>query len=151
MKFDNDTISLIQLFERTSTAKVKDCFTDSLNQLTFIIEQGDIAKAVGKNAATVLKIQDMLKRKFRVIEYDTDIRKFIANTVRPNKLERIDESDGVYTIYAPDYASRGYLIGKNASFLRNTEAVVKRYFDIKEIKVGETWEKKQTESTQQQS
>jgi uncharacterized protein HemX len=51
---------------------------------------------------------------------------------------------------APTFQARGYLIGKNATSLRNTESILKRYFDITELKV-ESWEKKQAELTQQQN
>jgi hypothetical protein len=56
--------------------------------------------------------------------------------VHPLQAKEIHEKEGVIVIVPPDTKTRGYLIGRGAVNLRNTESVVKRYYpDIKEIKV----------------
>ena len=68
-------------------------------------------------------------------EFNPDLIQFIKNVVFPSKVKDIVEEEGVITITPPDSETRGYLIGKSASNLRNTEEVVKRYFELEEIKV----------------
>ena len=50
IKYDSELIKLMTLFESMTGAKVKDCISDE--KLTFIIEEGDMGKAIGRNGAT---------------------------------------------------------------------------------------------------
>jgi hypothetical protein len=56
--------------------------------------------------------------------------------VYPAKVSEVRQDERIVTITAADTQSRGYIIGRGASILRGHEAIVKRYFDIDEIKVG---------------
>lgn len=94
-----------------------------------------MGKAIGKGGANIKKLERVLKRKVRIIEFNPDMLIFIQNVVYPSKVKEIKEEDGIVTIIPPDSQTRGYLIGKSAVNLRNTEMVVKRYFELKEIKV----------------
>ena len=133
--FDSNTIKLISMFESITRARVKDCF-DNKGTMVFIVEEGDIGKALGKKAVNVRKIENMLKKKIRVIEYSTDITKFVRNVIMPNKANEITYEEGIITITPTDPQSRGYLIGRAAEILRNNESIVKKYYkDLKEIKV----------------
>ena len=81
-------------------------------------------------------MQDMLKRKIKVIEFSPDLLQFIQNAVYPSKVKDINEEEDIVTITPIDSQTRGYLIGKGAVNLRNTENIVKRYFkELKEIRV----------------
>jgi len=52
-------------------------------------------------------------------------------------LERkeINVEEKIITIVGPDTKTKGLLIGRSGQNLRNYEEIVKRYFDINEIKV----------------
>ena len=52
------------------------------------------------------------------------------------KIKDIIEEDGIITIIPFDLKTRGLLIGRNASILKNNELIIKRHFEIKELKVG---------------
>ncbi len=135
IKFDTDTLKLMAFFESATGAKLKDCFTDSLGTMTFVIEEG-IAKAIGKSGSTFKKLEVQLKRKIKVVAYSEDVQEFIANIIMPLKATQItfNPDDKTITISA-ETESRGYIIGRAASSLRNYESIVQRYFEIKEIKV----------------
>jgi transcription antitermination factor NusA-like protein len=55
--------------------------------------------------------------------------------ILPLRVSDIKEEDGVITLTGPDSQTKGLLIGRSAANLRLLEKNVKRYFDIKEIKV----------------
>ncbi len=139
-----ESLMQISLFEKVTKAKVKDCFEDTFKQLTFCVQEGQLFKAIGKNAITVKKIDGMFKKKVRVIEFNQDIEKFIANLCHPNKIIKVefseqklwDETKRIAIVVPENIKSRGYLIGKGASNLRNMESIVKRYFKIDEIKIA---------------
>jgi len=135
INFNNETIKLISLFEKITRSKLHDCFLDSNNVLIFVVEEGEIAKAVGKQAANVKKLRNMLNRSFRIIEYSKDITTFIKNLIFPLKVKGASLEDDIIVLDAADSKTRGLIIGRNATNLRNYEFIAKKYFPIKEIKV----------------
>ena len=133
--FDANSMKLMSMFESITLARVKDCF-ENKGQLVFVVEEGDIGKALGKKASNVKRIEDMLKKRIRIIEFSSEITKFVRNVIMPNKAEDITYTDGTITITPTDPKSRGFLIGRAAEILRNNEEIVKRYYsELKEIKV----------------
>ena len=135
IKFDQEAISLLSLFERVTRAHVKDCIMQE-GLVIFIVNEHEMGKAVGKSGANVRALEANLRKKVKVIEYSPDLAKFVAHVIAPNQAREIIEEQGIVTIIPKDPHSRGYLIGRNATILRLNESIVKRYFDITEIKVA---------------
>jgi len=134
IKFDVNIMKSISIFESLTHASVKDCIEKD-NKLLFIVKKGDIGKAIGKQGINIKKLEGMFKKGVRVIEHEDDILSFVRNVFYPNKAENITEEEGVVTITPVDSTTRGYMIGRGATNLRAAEDIVKRYFDIKEIRV----------------
>jgi len=132
--FDMETMKLISLFQAITRASVKDCFENS--ELVFIVGEGEIGKAVGKQGSNVKRISSALKRKIKIVEFNHQLSQFIKNLVYPLRVEKVDEAEGIITLTAQDIQTRGYLIGRGGSSLRKLEETVKRHFPIKEIKVA---------------
>ena len=123
-------------FERLTKAKVKDCFEDSNENLIFVVQDGEIGKALGKNCKTVLKLKEKLpNKKVKIVEYSSNLIKFIKNLIFPYKVQEINQEDDTIKLKSDDMKTKGLLIGKNGRNLRNYEGIVNRYFKIKEIKV----------------
>lgn len=134
--YNAELIKLRGLFEKITKAVVKDCFYDSNNKLTFVVASGMVRKALGVKNGNLFKFQDAIKKKIRIIEYSDDVEKFIRNTYYPLTIAEITEhGEGVYILSSPDYKTRGLLIGRNATNLRNVENIVKKFFPIKELKI----------------
>lgn len=127
-------MKFISIFESITGAALKDCFEQN-DKLIFVVKQGEIGKAIGKRGINTKKLERILKKRIKIIEFNPELLQFIQNIVFPSKVKEIKEEEGIVIITPPDSETRGYLIGKSASNLRNTEEVVKRYFEIKEIKV----------------
>ena len=135
IKFNIDAMKFMSLFEAMTRAKLKDCIiTDAL--ITFIVEEGEIAKAIGKGAANIKKLEAKLKKKIKIVEFSHEITKFIQSLVYPAKVSDLDCDGKIVTITAADSKSRGLMIGREANILRAFEAIAKRYFEIEEIKVA---------------
>ena len=113
---------------------IDDCFEDD-GKLIFIVAEGQIGKAIGKGSSNVRKLEEKLKKKVRIVEHSSDLHKFIQNIVYPSRLENIEEDGKTVILTAVDTKTRGYLIGRNASNLRNSERILKRHFDVDELKV----------------
>lgn len=134
IKFNKDILYFISLFEKVTKAKIKDCFEEE-NKLYFIVQHGEIGKAIGKNAINVKKLQNIINRKIKIVEFYPETIGFIKNYIYPIRVKEIQEKEGIFIIIVNDSQSRGLLIGRNATNLRELEKIVKRYFNIIEIKV----------------
>lgn len=137
IKYDVSLMKYISLFEHVTHANVKDCFIDHQmgDLLTFVVQPGQIGRALGKRAVNVKRLEQKLNRKIRVIEYHPELVGFIKNMIMPLKADKIEHVEGTVTIYSHDTKTKGLLIGRNAANLRNLESNVSRYFNVKEIKV----------------
>ncbi len=132
---DAELIRLMSFFEKKTGAKLKDCFFDQNQKLTFIVTPGNIGKAIGKGAKTLRKLEELLSRRIRIAQYSPDRALFIQSLVSPLKLVDIEEFDDIIVLKGADEKTNGLLIGKQARNLRNLEWMVRRYFPCKEIKV----------------
>lgn len=135
--YDQETMQKMALFETITHASLKDFFDDPIQErLVFIVLPGNLWKALGKKGANVKKLEQKFKRKIKIVEYNENRLEFIKNMVQPLKINDIEEDDeGIVTIRHEDEQTRGLLIGRNARNLRNLEENIRRYFEVKEIKV----------------
>ncbi len=135
MKYNNEIIQFITLFENLTRAKVKDCFFIE-DKLIFIINNGDIKKAVGRNGSNIKRIEAMIKKKIKVVEFNDNITKFIRNFLYPLKPRNIKTENNVVIIGAESVGDKALLIGRNSKNLNNLKNTVKKYFDVAEIKIA---------------
>ena len=134
MVYDVELIQTINMFEQVTHARVKEAFYFK-EILTFIVQEGDIYKALGKNLVNLKKLESMLQKKIKIVEYSTDLIKFITSLISPYKVESIVQDGKVVTLTDSDQKTKGLLIGAKAQNLIAYEAVVKKYFEIEELKV----------------
>jgi len=134
IKFDVELMKLISLFEKITRVSPKDCFKQG-EKIVFIVNTGQAGKAVGKKGMNIKKMENMFKKKIKIVEHDEDLIEFVKNVIHPLGAKEISEDDGIIIIIPVDNQTRGYLIGREAVNLRGFEEIVQRYFDIKEIKV----------------
>lgn len=132
--YDSNLIKLMNSFGAVTRAKLKDCINED-DKLIFIVEEGELGKAVGKKASNVKKLENYFKKKIKIVEFHEDKLRFIQAFIYPLRVKEIHEEEGIIVMVGPDVQTKGLLIGKNAYNLRKLEEYVKRYFEIQEIKV----------------
>jgi len=136
IKYDINLMKFMQLFESLTRAKLKDCINNVEDeQLIFIVEENEIGKAIGKKGSNVRRLEDLLKRKIKIVEFNPDIKQFIRNFVMPLQIKEVNEEDNKITITGFDTKTKGLLIGRERKNLENLKSVVKRYFDVEDIRV----------------
>ncbi len=131
IKYDINLIKFISLFETLTRAKVKDCIYSE--QLIFVVKPGEIAKAIGKKAVNIKKIENILKRKIKIVEFNDDVVIFVKNLIAPLKAEKITKEDNVITISDVNNQTKAKLIGRESKNLKEYKKIVSRYFDIENI------------------
>ncbi len=132
--FDTDILKFMALFEKITHSKIKDCFFDR-EKLVFLVEKGEMGKALGKNKTNIVNLEKMLKRKIKIVEFNDNRLQFITNYLAPLKIVDIKEEDEIVTITGVDTKTKGLIIGIKAQNLRNLEKIIRKYFQVEEIKV----------------
>ena len=130
--FDATTLKTMALFEQVTGARLKD-FVPS--ELIFIIEAGDMGKAIGKNASNVKRVEQLLKKNVQLVEFSDDLSVFIKNLVVPAEVLTVENHEGVVTIRSRDPRSKGMIFGRERSRLSLMKDIVKRHFPVTDIKV----------------
>ena len=133
VKYDYDMIKLMMLFESISGAKIKDCISN--DRILFIVGENDMGRAIGKNGANIKKFESKLKKKVKLAEFSNDAAQFVRNLAYPAEISDVKNENGILTIRGKDSNSRAMLIGRERQNLNHMADIVKRYFDVKEIKV----------------
>lgn len=133
IRYTADIMQYISIFENLTGAKVKDCI---LNEgILFVVEENDMGKAIGKHGSNIRKIENILKKSVRLVEFSNNLPQFISNLIYPVQAKDIKEENGMVSIYCADAKSKGKIIGRDRHNLIKINEIAKRYFDILEIKV----------------
>lgn len=133
IKYDSDLMKLITLFESMTGAKVRDCIANE--KLIFVIGENEMGRAIGRNGANIKKMESMLKKKIKLVEFSNDVIQFVKNAIYPAEAAGIRNENEIITIKGKDTSSKAMLIGRERQNLNHLNGLVKRYFNIKEIRV----------------
>ncbi|MFH0752078.1 MAG: NusA-like transcription termination signal-binding factor [archaeon] len=128
--FSMETIGYINLFEKLTYAHVKDCFPED-GKLIFIVEPGEIGKAVGKNGANVKLLTEKFKKQVKVVEFNHDPEKFLKTLLYPIKPEGITTEDDKIIIKTHDIKEKGQIYGRERTNLKRIQEFFSKYFPYK--------------------
>ena len=134
MKFDSESMELMAFFEANTGAMVKDCISSD-EKLIFIIGENEMGKAIGKNGINIKKMERLLKKKIKLTEFSSDVLQFVRNLIYPAEVSDVRLEEGVVTVHGKDTSARAILIGRERSNINYLTGIVKRYFDIREMRV----------------
>lgn len=135
IRYDAQLIGYINIFENITKTNVKDCFMNNKDQLVFIVNEGQAGKAIGKGGLNAKRLEELLKKKIKVIEFNEDVIKFTKNFLSPIKFDDISIDNKEIQIKAKDSKTKGLLIGRDSKNLLQLEQTIKKFFSIDKIKV----------------
>lgn len=134
--YNAELLKIMALFETVTRTGLKDCFIDDNNLMTFVVSDIEIGKAIGKNASNVRKIEELLKRKIKILPFNPSAVQFVKNLVYPVTDVEVEQQEKTIIIKGHDGRTKGFLIGREQSNLKNMQGIVQKYFkDIEHIKV----------------
>jgi len=136
---DMQSMRYINLFSRTCGVSTKNCFSYN-NQLVFVVPAPKVSKAIGKGAANVRRLREILRRNIKVVampnaENKESLKKFIEDVVDPVEFTKIDVSGNVMTITA-GRQNKAALIGRNRIREKELSDVLKNYFGIAKVRIA---------------
>ena len=146
-KIDQELLQIIQIFDRITHARLKDTFPAG-NVHVFVVEPGEIGRAVGRKGVHVKQLAKELGRNIKIVEYSPRLEVFVKNIIHPLRASRIEVSeDGKRVTVVPvDYLTRGLLIGRNAVKLKEHEQILKHFYpQVEELRIAypDGWEEEQ--------
>ncbi|MEK6955893.1 MAG: NusA-like transcription termination signal-binding factor, partial [Nanoarchaeota archaeon] len=128
-----DSINNINLFENLTGARVKDCITEE-RKLIFLVEEGNIKQALGKENSNIFRLQKLLKKDIEIIGYSDDVSKFVRNLIYPNRADEIKIDNNNVIIVINDQVMKGRAFGRGRENLKKINDLVKKYFKM-EVKI----------------
>lgn len=132
IQYDMQIIGLINLFEKSTGAKVKDCFNEE-DSLVFVVHPKELHKAIENHGEKIRRLSFNIKKKIKVIEFNEDIQKFVTNLLYPIKPE-MEFQVNVLIIHGKDAKEKGKIFGREKTNLKRIQGIVNKYFKV-ELKV----------------
>jgi len=128
MKYDQELIGFINFFENLTHARVKDAFVDKDERVVFVVNEGEMGKAIGKKGSNIKKASVLLKKKIRIIEFSSDAVKFVKNAIYPIIAESVNKEGEEIIIKDKETSKKALLIGRDQRNLKALQELVGKYF-----------------------
>lgn len=134
IKYDINHMKYMVLFENITRTSPKDCIVEE-TYITFIVKEGNIAKAIGKKGINVKRLEQGIRKKVKIVEFDDDITIFTQNLLYNLNNINIEKENDNIIIFSKDRKTKALLIGRNSQNLRKIEAILKRHFTINGVMI----------------
>jgi N utilization substance protein A len=132
-RFDTETIRLIALFENVTGAPVKDCITDN-NIIYFVIEEGKIGIAIGKNGNSVKHAEKIIGKTIKIFEFSNELSRFVQHLI-PQVVEvKVKNDSGkVIVEIKVEKKDRAMVIGRDGKNLSLFKQLLQRTHSINDL------------------
>ena len=141
IKLTSDQLSLMSMFQGITGATAKDCLIDDKhNRIIFIVAAGQMGLAIGKEGASVKKIERAMKRPVEVVEeWHDDIEGMVKNTLNAKYVQEVrvaEQLDGTKKVtVVVDSRKKGAVVGLGGKNADKVRMLAKRYFDVTNLQI----------------
>jgi N utilization substance protein A len=133
--FNTESIRLLTLFENITNAPVRDCFTDN-DVVYYIVEEGKIGLAIGKNGNSIKNVEKVVGKKVKVFEYSKKPETFVKNLIPQCKeINLIKDKDEIKSEIKVNKNDKGFVIGRGGEKIKIYKEILKRVHNISDIQV----------------
>ncbi|MFW6046713.1 MAG: hypothetical protein ACOCP4_02860 [Candidatus Woesearchaeota archaeon] len=133
---DKELIFYMNRFRKITRVEPKEAFFGSKGSLIFIIPSNTLGKFLRNNKKLLKIVGKKLKEDVKVVEFSSNIKKFVRNMIYPVKPEGMYVNDGVLNISLSSRTDKGKVYGKGKKDFEKLKYVVKKHFDyIDDIKI----------------
>ena len=136
---DMQLMRYVNLFARTTKVPTTKVFLYN-NQIVFAVPKAKVSLAIGKGAVNVKKLNQILRRKIKVVampaaESKEGIAKFVGDVVDPIEFNKIDVKENAVVINA-GRQSKAALIGRNRQREKELTGILKNFFHISKLRIA---------------
>jgi N utilization substance protein A len=129
IKLSGNVLQYITLFENTTGVKVRDCI-DYGEQLIYMIERGQLRRALGKKSQKLKLLKATMKKNIDIIEYSSEPTIFVKNIFHKFKIYSVAlevRNNKHVVIVNIDPREKARAIGKFATNLQVAKTIMKRH------------------------
>jgi N utilization substance protein A len=138
LKLTNDEIKSISMFEQLTGAVATDCVLFE-GGVVFVVKEGEIGRAIGKNGSSINRVRSAFGRQVSVVENASELSAFVTNIFSAISVKvEVREGEKPIVIVRVDAKDRGNAIGRNGEKIKMARMLVERHFraDIKLLTEG---------------
>jgi len=135
VRLTEEEMRYMSLFERMTESVVRDC-VERDETVVFVVESGEMGKAIGKGGANIDRVRRSINKNVEVIEHSEDEADFVANTFQPAAIENVevDDEDGGKVAYVEVVESdKGLAIGKDGENIETAKQLAQRHYEFDDI------------------
>ena len=135
---NEETLRFMNLFQDITRTKVRDCL-EANGRLVFVVESGQIGKAIGKGGENVVKMKKLTGRDIRVIEYSSEPEQFIRNVFKNYGVRKveIESRDNItHATVTVEPTQKGKAIGRDGSNLKLAREIISRHHPIQSVSIA---------------
>jgi N utilization substance protein A len=140
IKLSADELSLMSMFQGMTGATARDCLVDEKrDRVIFVIAPGQMGLAIGKEGASVKKIERAVRRPVEVVEWADDVEGLVRNALGAKFVQevrvsdRLDGTKGVVVVV--DSRKKGAVLGLGGKNAEKVRLLAKRYFDVSSLQI----------------
>ena len=141
IKLTMDQMRKISLFQKITKVTPRDCIDDEKqDRLIFVVNEGKMGLAIGKNGSNIKSLQNLLKRNIELVEYYDDPIKFLKNMLNAKLINEVkintrpDGSPQAIVLVNPN--NKGLVVGRAGRNAEKARLLAKRYFDIPSVLIN---------------
>ena len=141
IKLTMDQMRKISLFQNITKVTPRDCIDhEKQDRLIFVVNEGKMGLAIGKNGSNIKSLQNLLKRNIELVEYFNDPIKFLKNLLNAKLInevkisKRADGSPQAIVLVNPN--NKGLVVGRAGRNAEKARLLAKRYFDIPSVVIN---------------
>ena len=136
VRLTEEEMRYISLFERMTEAVVRDC-VERDETVVFVVESGEMGKAIGKGGANIDRVRRSVGKNVEVVEFSEDEADFVANAFQPAAIESVeidDEEEGGKVAYVEvNESDKGLAIGKDGENIETAKQLAQRHYSFDDI------------------
>jgi transcription termination/antitermination protein NusA len=140
IKLTSDQLSLMSMFQSMTGATARDCLIDDRrNRVIFVVAKGQMGLAIGKEGASVKKIERAVRRPVEVVEWADDIEGLVRSALGAKYVQevrvsdRLDGTRGVVVVV--DSRKKGAVLGLGGKHAEKVRLLARRYFDVDNLQI----------------
>lgn len=123
----------------TKSTAVDCVIDDRFERIIYIIKEGDMGYAIGKNGDNIKKLSRVLGKRIEMVEYNVIREDFVRNMFRPAEVSEVTFPEGTSSVHVvmQSRSNLGLAIGKGGANIEKVRLLVKRFFgrELDEIEI----------------
>ncbi|MCC6010910.1 MAG: NusA-like transcription termination signal-binding factor [Desulfurococcaceae archaeon] len=138
IKITPEEFRYMALFSDLTGTTVKDCIIENdSNRIIFLVDPGDVGKAIGSRGFLIQKLKSLLNKNVEVVGYSNNLEEQVKYALMPARvtgIKLVNRPDGSKVLYvAVDPKDKAIAIGKNGRNVQRARLILKRHFDIDSV------------------